>query len=122
MSQLKILIIDDEPDLLDALSQLLEMKSFTVFATTECNQALQACKEQKFDVVLSHWFDHRQNIEDTLKAIRHQLPDSKQIVMTGSLNLDSQIESQYSVIYKPFTVEDLVIHIEKLFFGKETLS
>lgn len=113
----KILIVDDEQDLLDALAQLLELKSYSVFATTEGRKAIEACQSEKFDVILSHWFDRRENIAEMLETIKKQSPETKQVIMTGSLTLNPQLENEYSVIYKPFTVDDLVVHIEQLFLG-----
>lgn len=66
----RILIVDDEQDLLDALTQLLELKSYSVFATTEGRKAIEAAKSEKFDVVLSHWFDRRENIAEMLQVIK----------------------------------------------------
>ena len=111
----RILIVDDEQDLLDALVQLLELNSYSVFATTEERKAIEACKAEKFDVVISDWFAPKKNATEMLAVIKKYSPDSKQIIMTGALVLDSQIECQYSVIYKPFNVDDLIIHIERLF-------
>lgn len=111
----RILIVDDEQDLLDALTQLLELKSYSVFATTEGRKAIEAAKSEKFDVVLSHWFDRRENIAEMLQVIKKQSPETKQVIMTGSLSLNTELEDKYSVIYKPFSVDDLIVHIERLF-------
>lgn len=47
----KILVVDDEPDVLDFLSALLEDAGYEVLTASDGTQALQAAKREKPDLI-----------------------------------------------------------------------
>jgi len=49
----KILIVDDEDHLIDALSRLLELRGYTTQGVSNVTEALQVLTTDKFDVIIS---------------------------------------------------------------------
>ena len=51
--QYRLLVVDDEPDVLDALTDTLIIQGHDVFAVASGKEALQALKNEQFDAILS---------------------------------------------------------------------
>ena len=70
---IRILLLDDEEDLVEFLTIRLEKRGFRVTATTSGPDALAVCKKQKFDVAI---LDLKMPQMDGIEALRHCAPMS----------------------------------------------
>lgn len=122
-----VLVVDDEPDLIDVLDEFLTSAGHSV---TKCScgaEALQLLKQKTFDLILS---DVKMKDVNGLE-LYHQFKDiqdseTRFILMTGDLDLMSS-ESAYAMgidelIHKPFDLETLKLVINYLVDAKENPS
>ena len=114
-----LLIIDDEPDMLDGLKRLLgyEMEDLDVDTCPDPRQALKLTRNRPVDVVL---LDVRMPDIDgmeLLAALRRDDPWITCIMMTAHGTIELAVEAMragaYDFITKPFKTDDLVRTLKK---------
>src|SRR3954451_22721993 len=82
----RVLVVDDEPDILDLLTMLFEDddRCTVVAAVGELDSAVSAAVEVEADsIVLDLMFGHRTSVE-ILPALRRARPDAHIVVFTSS--------------------------------------
>jgi UDP-3-O-acyl N-acetylglucosamine deacetylase len=92
MSQL-ILIVDDEPGILTALSNVLHDEGFKTVCTGSGDEALKLYEEQSPDLVfLDIWLPDRDGLE-TLQSIREFDPTAAVVMMSGHGTTSTAVKS-----------------------------
>lgn len=89
----KILLIDDEQDILDILEMAMEPEGFQVKKVLSANAALELYKTESFDLAIT---DIRMPGMDGLELIKHLKTldqDLEIIVLTGFATIDNAIEA-----------------------------
>lgn len=120
LSGIHVLLVDDSPDVLDVMQQLLEMESTEVTAFSDPQRALNAAGEGRYDVILSDigmpGMDGHELIKP-LRALAH-LRYTPAIAMTGYGASADQYKSRQSGfdrhLNKPVSYDDLIDAIEAL--------
>jgi len=78
-----VLIVDDEPGILSALSNILSDEGFDTLSTSSGGEALRLYAERSPDVVfLDIWLADRDGLE-TLQALREADPSAAVVMMSG---------------------------------------
>jgi UDP-3-O-[3-hydroxymyristoyl] N-acetylglucosamine deacetylase len=78
-----ILIVDDEPGILEAMENILRDEGYRTITTTSGEEALRLYAEHRPDVVfLDIWLPDRDGLE-ALRAIRELDPDAAVVMMSG---------------------------------------
>ena len=117
MSQLRILIVDDEPNLLESFKIGLELKDYTVSLAASGREALAACKDRSFDVVLLDIRMREMDGLETLKRLEQNRPDQAVIMLTAHGSLESAVEADrlgaFDYVEKPSTPEAADLQIRK---------
>ena len=114
----KILVVDDDPDTRDLLSELLEAEGYHVVLASGAQEALAAGKAAPFDVILS---DIRLGPElnglDVLRAFKSIQPDSEVILITAFGSMETAIEAvkagAFDYLSKPFKIEDVLNRVRR---------
>jgi len=109
----KILVVDDDADTRDLLSELLESEGYQVVAASGAQEALAAGKTASFEVILS---DIRLGPElnglDVLRAFKSIQPDSEVILITAFGSMETAIEAvkagAFDYLSKPFKIDDVL--------------
>jgi response regulator RpfG family c-di-GMP phosphodiesterase len=86
-----ILIVDDEPDILDALREQLAWEGYEVIASASGNDALTHLRRRSFPVVIS---DQRMPGMCGLELMGHVRalhPNTSRVLLTGVLSLDTLV-------------------------------
>ncbi len=83
----KILLVDDEKNVLRALTRLL--KGYDITSLTSAEEALILAKEQTFDVVISDYRMPGMNGVEFLSKMLAIQPDSIRMILTGYADLGS---------------------------------
>ena len=103
----KVLLVDDEPDINQAFSCILQKSGFEVQSALSADEALDILENWPPDILLSDYNMPEKNGGDLLIAVREQFPALKNrmdfIFLTGSLT-DVQSDSRcdgIQVIEKP---------------------
>lgn len=104
----RILIIDLETDLLSSLKELMEMEGYQVTTLSDLRRVFEVCAESTpFDIVLSHWVDPFLKVDQVIDQLRIKYPQTKYVIMTGAIEVQSQAEQKYTFIFKPFQIDEL---------------
>ncbi|GAV22857.1 response regulator [Carboxydothermus pertinax] len=118
MTNLTILVVDDQPGILKLLRDALELKGYQVFTASNPNFALEIVKEKKPEFLLMDLNLRGQNGLLVAKEIKALFPELKIIFMTAYSEeqlLEPIQEIAEAVLVKPFDLELLYqkLHILK---------
>lgn len=107
----KILCVDDEPNILRALSWLLQ-KEFTVVTTQSGAEGLKLVEEGDFDVVISDQRMPEMSGVEFLNEVRQRAPRTMRILLTGYSDLQAILRSVneaeiFRYVTKPWNVTEL---------------
>lgn len=107
-----VLLVDDEIDILDLLSEELREAGFEVDTAPSVSLAMELLSKKKYDIIFS---DHKMSGDsgfDLIEKVSSDLAYNPTIyICSGSLELtDSQIKSigGAGLITKPFNIDDIV--------------
>jgi two-component system, NtrC family, response regulator HydG len=114
----KILVVDDNRSLIEALSDILEVKGYDVRAAFDGVQAIDLIRYSHFDCVLMDVRMPRMGGVDAFRQIRHLAPSTPIILMTGysidGLVQDAVADGVLALMQKPLEPEKLLSLIEGL--------
>lgn len=109
----KILIVDDEQDLLDILKRSLGRQGYVVHTATSVQEAWSALSETMYDLVISDLAMEPAGGLELLKQVRGMDNLLPVIIMTGAGSIASAVEAiklgAYHYITKPFPTQDLLL-------------
>ena len=89
----KVLIIDDEKNILDSLSGILEDEGFAVSQATDGKQGLAIFDSEAPDVVLLDvWMPEMDGIQ-VLKEIKARKNDARVVVISGHGTISTAVEA-----------------------------
>jgi DNA-binding response OmpR family regulator len=116
---LKILLVDDEPDIIEVIQDRLEAYGFTVITAGTGLEALRKLSVEKFDgVFLDVKMPEMGGIE-ALEEIRKRDEKIPVIIITSSSSQEAAIEAlakgASDYILKPFEWAELKSKIQKVF-------
>ncbi len=113
----RILVIDDDPVILEVITNILKAKSYEVMAAPDGKSGIKQLESNSFDVVLT---DLMMPDVDGLAVLDYALtrsPKTKCIILTGYGTIKSSVDSikrgAFDYITKPITPDELLVVIEK---------
>ena len=114
---MKVLIVDDEEDLIVTLVERLEIRGFEAVAVQTGKTALEQIQKHPFDVVV---LDIKLKGEDgvevmkRIKQIKNNLPV---ILLTGHMSKETNEEGlkagAIDYIIKPINIDDLIVKLQE---------
>jgi DNA-binding NtrC family response regulator len=112
MSRIKLLVVDDETDFLEALAERLEIRDVDVTAAGNGEEALDLLRKEDFAVALVDLRMPGMSGEELLKQLKKERPLTEVIILTGHGSLDSAVsclrEGSYHYLQKPCELERLM--------------
>lgn len=115
---LKVLLIDDEPEILDCLSAALALKGFSSKQFCDPKEAIDTYKREKFDVVITDFKMSEMNGIEVMEAIRAHDPNTRVIIISGyAENYKAEMgesEGIYAVLQKPMELRKLLDTLYKI--------
>ena len=124
--KLRILVVDDEPDICKALAFLLGREGYAVTTANSGEQALAKLKEEPFDVVLTDLKMGQIDGMGVLEKVRETSPDTAVIMMTAFASVESAIEAikkgAADYIVKPFHNEEIKLTIKRILEQKRLVT
>ena len=113
----RILLIDDETELLSTLSERMETRGMRVTTAESGETAIELARERTFDaIVLDLAMPGIDGIE-TLRRLRELNPDLQVILLTGQATVQKSIEAMklgaVDLLEKPADFELLIAKIEE---------
>ncbi|MFQ5997221.1 MAG: response regulator [Dehalococcoidales bacterium] len=117
MEKVSILIVDDDESLSKTLSLVLERKGYNVATANDGPEALEAVKNQPFDMVFMDIKMPIMNGVQTYKRMKKIRPEAVVVMMTAyaveKLVQQALQEGAYGIIYKPLDIEKVLVLIER---------
>ena len=108
---IKVLIVDDEKDFTELLSERLETRGFKTRIAFDGNEAISRLNEENADVVLLDVMMPGKSGVETLKEIKNSWPITEVIMLTGHGSVETAIEGMklgaYDYLIKPTETADL---------------
>jgi len=114
----KILIVDDEPDMLKLLSMILREKtSYEIITTNNPMEAIELAKQGGFDLVISDLKMPGLDGMEIIDAVKKVDEDIPVIIITAFASVESASEAiqkgGFDFITKPFRKEQILFTIDK---------
>ncbi|MCS7281103.1 MAG: UDP-3-O-acyl-N-acetylglucosamine deacetylase [Desulfobacterota bacterium] len=108
----KILIIDDEKDILESLSSILEDEGFSVLKAEDGKKGIAVYERENPDlVILDIWMPEMDGIE-VLKRIKRVNKEAKVVVISGHGNISTAVEAvkkgAIDFLEKPLSLEKVL--------------
>lgn len=111
----RILIVDDDPDILRALRRVLELERHTVTEAPDGKTALRHFAGAPADLVISDVYMPDMDGIEFLIRVREAFPEAKIIAMSGGGHLAKEkvlgaasMLGAVGVLEKPFTIEEVL--------------
>ncbi len=86
----KVLVVDDEPDVLNALARALRLAGHEVSKSSSPDEAIGLAREHPFDLAILDYIMPAMTGVDLLNRLRELHPTIKSIIVSGKL--DAQVE------------------------------
>lgn len=119
MNRYKILIVDDEEEILQALSRLLRNPAYDIHCAHNAKEALAQADQFGLDLVLcDYMLDKAMNGVELLRQLVKDREDVITILMTGYVDIKIAMEAintlgVYKFILKPWDNDDLLVTIRR---------
>ena len=114
----KILIIDDERSIRNAIREILEYEKFQVDEAEDGLQGVVKVKGGKYDVILCDIKMPKMDGIDVLDRIILLTPDTPVVMISGHGDIETAVDllkqGAYDYIPKPFKVRELVARVKAL--------
>jgi len=119
----RILIVDDEERFRLTLAKLLKVRELDVTTLGSGPEALEALKQEQYDVIVLDVRMPGMDGIETLAEIKKLNPNIEVIILTGHASVDAAVDIMklggYDYLLKPCSVEELIEKIEAAFERKQ---
>ena len=122
----RILIVDDEPEVLEAVGSLVRHEGYDVMLAQSGERALEILSRRTFDLVRTDLLMSGMSGREVLDAVKKQYPDIKVVLFTGYIDdegkenlLDLKTDGH---LVKPIDVLKMKALLATLLQEKETIG
>lgn len=113
---IKVLLVDDEVDFVDALAERLEIRGLSVSRAYDGNKALALVHDEPFDVVVLDVEMPGKSGNEVLAVIKEKQPLVEVIMLTGKATVPIAISGMklgaFDFLLKPTETEALLVKIQ----------
>jgi len=114
-----ILIVDDEPELVEIISIALQNKGWEITGTTKPTEAIELIKNNHFNLVIT---DLKMPEIDGLiltESVKKYSPSTDVVVITGYGSLDTAVDALkhnvYDYLLKPINIDNIILTVNRIF-------
>jgi two-component system response regulator GlrR len=122
----KILLVDDDRNLVELVKLRLDAAGYEVSAALLEEEAVEAAKAQVFDLALVDLQLSNQDGISLMEQLHLIIPEMPVIILTAYGSIESAVEAMkrgaYSYITKPFDPRDLLLQIERALENRRLTS
>jgi len=116
MIQYSILIVDDEPNVLNAFQRVLRREPYTLMTAQGGEEGLTLLEAREVSLVISDYNMPGMNGLDFLKTVKQLYPHILAIMLTGQAEIQIAVQAineagVYKFIQKPWDDDDLKVTI-----------
>ena len=113
--KVRVLIIDDEPDMRETMRYLLEREGFEVLVAAEGSEAMKLARSAAVQIVITDIYMPGKEGIETIYELRREFPHTRIIVMSGGggrkgmdfLAVARELGAEKS-LKKPFDPQELI--------------
>jgi DNA-binding NtrC family response regulator len=113
----KVLLVDDEKDFLDIMSERMEARGMTVKTADSADQALKMLENESFDAIVMDFKMPGMDGIQALKNIKTRKPELQIILLTGYATVEKTVEAMKigatDLLEKPADLEALTAKIKQ---------
>ena len=117
MSQYRVLLVDDEEELVFTIVERLELRDIDAKCVTRASEAIKLLDNEEFDVVVSDVKMPEMDGIELMKRIKEKNPSTQVIMVTGHTCQDNykrgRKEGAFDYLAKPIKIEKLIKKIEE---------
>jgi two-component system NtrC family response regulator len=117
--KIKLLMVDDEEDFLNAIAKRLGMREFDITTASEGKTAVKLAKKEKFDVAILDLRMPGMDGIELLQILKKKHKFLEVIMLTGHGAIDSAVEATklgaYSYLEKPCEFEKLIEELKNAY-------
>lgn len=114
----KILIVDDEVNLLQSLSDVLKRKGYSVATAQNGLEALGKLKERYFNIAIVDLKMPKMGGMELLEMIKERYPQTLVVILTGYGTIKSAVDAMkkgaHSYLIKPFRPDEIILIANKI--------
>ena len=123
----KILLVDDEKNLTDALKHTLYKEKYTIFTAGSASEALGILSREAIDVIVTDERMPGMSGSELIAISRNKYPDVIRIILTGQASSEGAIRAinegdAYRFLIKPCNGLDLVITLRRALQYKQLFA
>ncbi len=122
----RILLVDDEKDLLEWLSIVLEREGFLVKCASSGEEGLRLFKQEPFDMVITDIRMSPMNGIELLRQVKNHNPEIIVLMITAYASVETAVKAlrygAYDYLFKPFKLNEIKLVIRKAFSQKRIFS
>jgi two-component system sensor histidine kinase/response regulator len=108
----RLLIVDDDPELLTALCKTLELEQYVTTGFTSAGAALEHLRQHRYDILLTDLMMPEMDGITFLRSAQALDPNLSAIMMTGHGTIDTAVKALQSgaldYVLKPFRLDNLL--------------
>lgn len=125
MSNVRILVVDDEMIVCESCKRILEEEGYEMETALSGKEAFEKMKANPFDIVITDLKMPEIDGMEVLKRFRKEYPDATVIMVTGFSTVETAVEAMklgaFDYIPKPFTPDEVSIVVRKAIEQKSLL-
>jgi DNA-binding NtrC family response regulator len=122
----RLLLVDDDPLIVNSLSEFLRLEGYTVDAASDGGQAVEMLAVNRYNLVLTDVNMPRSNGLELLRNIRSNYPDVVVLVITGYGTIENAVEAvkmgAFEYLTKPIIDDEIRVTIQKALKQQTLLS
>jgi two-component system response regulator GlrR len=126
MSLGKILVVDDDENILEVIRMRLESADYEVLTAAREEEAIEAIRSQVFDLSIVDLQLAQTDGISLMEGLHLVLPEMPVIILTAYGSIESAVgaikRGAYSYLTKPFDSQDLLLQIEKALENRRLTS
>ena len=124
LTRAKILVVDDEADMVETLEQMLSGANYDVVAATDSQKAFDLISKEQPDLIITDLVMPELDGINFMELVKAHYPHIPVILLTGYATVDSAVDAMKKgasdYLSKPFFSEELLLRVEKCLTWRET--
>jgi DNA-binding NtrC family response regulator len=122
VNELRVLLVDDEPDFLETLVKRLKKRKLEVFAASNGRDALDLLKDTPVDVVVLDVKMPDMDGIETLRQIKKIRSGVEVIMLTGHASVEVAVQGMelgaFDYLMKPMDIDELLYKVQDAYKKK----
>ncbi|MEM2259946.1 MAG: response regulator [Candidatus Methanomethylicaceae archaeon] len=114
----RILVIDDDPDIREGISEILRNSGYEVDAVETATEAIKKSEENVYHIAFIDIVLPDMNGIEVLKKLKDRIPKTRKVIITGYATLENAVEAlnlgANAYLIKPVKPEDIIKITEKM--------